>query len=199
MYSMDCMVFFLFYYSLCVFVFISMFLHLCSHILSFCFSCLSVHFLLFVSLCYCTFYFFFFFFSSRRRHTRCALVTGVQTCALPIYVREPEHRVARRADDGVYRLKNCVRRVHEIAPDALRLNVFEGGDEPPATQRHGPTAAALANKFSIFSRQQQFFERRSCLGIQDGAGQLIHGLGNQQLELDEFEPQAARRLQCCAL
>src|SRR3546814_3397986 len=30
------------------------------------------------------FVFFFFFFSSRRRHTRCALVTGVQTCALPI-------------------------------------------------------------------------------------------------------------------
>src|SRR3546814_12882597 len=30
--------------------------------------------------------FLFFFFSSRRRHTRCALVTGVQTCALPIYV-----------------------------------------------------------------------------------------------------------------
>src|SRR3546814_3728610 len=28
---------------------------------------------------------YFFFFSSRRRHTRCALVTGVQTCALPIY------------------------------------------------------------------------------------------------------------------
>src|SRR3546814_19727050 len=28
-----------------------------------------------------------FFFSSRRRHTRCALVTGVQTCALPISVR----------------------------------------------------------------------------------------------------------------
>src|SRR3546814_4493753 len=26
-----------------------------------------------------------FFFSSRRRHTRCALVTGVQTCALPIF------------------------------------------------------------------------------------------------------------------
>src|SRR3546814_1305668 len=26
-----------------------------------------------------------FVFSSRRRHTRCALVTGVQTCALPIY------------------------------------------------------------------------------------------------------------------
>src|SRR3546814_1240758 len=29
-------------------------------------------------------FFVLFFFSSRRRHTRCALVTGVQTCALPI-------------------------------------------------------------------------------------------------------------------
>src|SRR3546814_8917244 len=29
-----------------------------------------------------------FFFSSRRRHTRCALVTGVQTCALPICFRD---------------------------------------------------------------------------------------------------------------
>src|SRR3546814_8633805 len=29
-------------------------------------------------------YFSYFLFSSRRRHTRCALVTGVQTCALPI-------------------------------------------------------------------------------------------------------------------
>src|SRR3546814_2255475 len=29
----------------------------------------------------------FFFLSSRRRHTRCALVTGVQTCALPICLR----------------------------------------------------------------------------------------------------------------
>src|SRR3546814_9024903 len=27
----------------------------------------------------------FFFYSSRRRHTRCALVTGVQTCALPLH------------------------------------------------------------------------------------------------------------------
>src|SRR3546814_3697361 len=39
--------------------------------------------LLFASIAYsCSFG--LFFFSSRRRHTRCALVTGVQTCALPI-------------------------------------------------------------------------------------------------------------------
>src|SRR3546814_1403457 len=32
---------------------------------------------------------YLFFFSSRRRHTRCALVTGVQTCALPILLPQP--------------------------------------------------------------------------------------------------------------
>src|SRR3546814_3980394 len=36
-------------------------------------------------LCHSCFIIVFFFFSSRRRHTRCALVTGVQTCALPIW------------------------------------------------------------------------------------------------------------------
>src|SRR3546814_6241492 len=44
-----------------------------------------------------SFLLFGFFFSSRRRHTRCALVTGVQTCALPIsaiwtYMREVDDR-----------------------------------------------------------------------------------------------------------
>src|SRR3546814_13965923 len=39
----------------------------------------------------------FFFFASRRRHTRCALVTGVQTCALPIFGRgvDPDKRLQR--------------------------------------------------------------------------------------------------------
>src|SRR3546814_2764805 len=37
---------------------------------------------------------FFFFFSSRRRHTSCALGTGVQTCALPIYTNH-QRRVFR--------------------------------------------------------------------------------------------------------
>src|SRR3546814_12092307 len=37
-----------------------------------------------------------FFFSSRRRHTRCALVTGVQTCALPIFCRSDVCSRSRR-------------------------------------------------------------------------------------------------------
>src|SRR3546814_2241894 len=40
-----------------------------------------------------------FFFSSRRRHTRCALVTGVQTCALPISPRNVEVYGLRELDD----------------------------------------------------------------------------------------------------
>src|SRR3546814_6903456 len=39
-----------------------------------------------------------FFFSSRRRHTRYALVPGVQTCALPIFLEQAERRRAANAD-----------------------------------------------------------------------------------------------------
>src|SRR3546814_5556591 len=49
---------------------------------------------------------YIFFFSSRRRHTRCALVTGVQTCALPIY---------RHSTAGVDRLAQT------LLPDHLHL------------------------------------------------------------------------------
>src|SRR3546814_4772626 len=42
------------------------------------FSCVLIVLIIFFCI-------LFFFFSSRRRHTRCALVTGVQTCALPIF------------------------------------------------------------------------------------------------------------------
>src|SRR3546814_3860507 len=41
-------------------------------------------------MCVCKFGVRSVIFSSRRRHTRCALVTGVQTCALPILVADME-------------------------------------------------------------------------------------------------------------
>src|SRR3546814_2103053 len=43
-----------------------------------------------------------FFFSSRRRHTRCALVTGVQTCALPICIG-----VGQTTADGLFTLSEA--------------------------------------------------------------------------------------------
>src|SRR3546814_19084571 len=52
-----------------------------------------------------------FFFSSRRRHTRCALVTGVQTCALPIC--EGAQALGR---DGRADLLNMGHRPFGVAP-----------------------------------------------------------------------------------
>src|SRR3546814_242630 len=54
-----------------------------------------------------------FFFSSRRRHTRCALVTGVQTCALPIFstasAPPPGQAPAYALGGTIYRVGNSVR------------------------------------------------------------------------------------------
>src|SRR3546814_10445960 len=41
------------------------------------------------------------FFSSRRRHTRCALVTGVQTCALPIFTMPDDNSPLLLASAGI--------------------------------------------------------------------------------------------------
>src|SRR3546814_12943408 len=70
------------------------------------------------------------FFSSRRRHTRCALVTGVQTCALPIYVLHGGFgAVARTAGD---RQLHLVRR--PAAPgEFLELDAESGGILGPET------------------------------------------------------------------
>src|SRR3546814_3421800 len=48
----------------------------------------------------------YFFFSSRRRHTRCALVTGVQTCALPIsYLEKKGKRLEQESREDAGRQK----------------------------------------------------------------------------------------------
>src|SRR3546814_767469 len=58
----------------------------------------------------------FFFCSSRRRHTRCALVTGVQTCALPI--------------SGLYDFESAVTRIK-----AARLAIDQTGERVLLTAR----------------------------------------------------------------
>src|SRR3546814_20952535 len=71
-----------------------------------------------------------FFFSSRRRHTRCALVTGVQTCALPILKPDIEDRQRQPRELGVDR-----HRAAAGMPAALRLAARDGKPrfgQPPA-------------------------------------------------------------------
>src|SRR3546814_14901835 len=63
-----------------------------------------------------------FFFSSRRRHTRCALVTGVQTCALPIF--DSQYSFYQHNNDAGSRVTDAL--------DATRFpyptgNVVDGG------------------------------------------------------------------------
>src|SRR3546814_4997563 len=81
----------------------------------------------------------FFFFSSRRRHTRCALVTGVQTCALPIFEM---HLVAAcgmafTVDGQDYRMAKGEtihsENSHKYGPRDARLLLRAGGWTPRAT------------------------------------------------------------------
>src|SRR3546814_9296657 len=65
----------------------------------------------------------FFFFSSRRRHTRCALVTGVQTCALPISLAA-EAGSAMVIVNTVVLVKEMGRTQGEVA---LALAAYGGG------------------------------------------------------------------------
>src|SRR3546814_6397990 len=84
-----------------------------------------------------------FFFSSRRRHTRCALVTGVQTCALPIYDIGPGvydiH--SPRVPDTVEMVALMSKAVKRIAADRLWVNPDCG----LKTRAWPETEAALVN------------------------------------------------------
>src|SRR3546814_10200651 len=67
--------------------------------------------------------FFVFFFSSRRRHTRCALVTGVQTCALPI------SRVAGVAFTGSTDTARLINRSLAARDAAIAVLIAETGGQ----------------------------------------------------------------------
>src|SRR3546814_7473354 len=70
-----------------------------------------------MTFCVCTVLCLLFFFSSRRRHTRCALVTGVQTCALPICRQRRERGrriVEQRRGDGVVEIDLGEREIDRV-------------------------------------------------------------------------------------
>src|SRR3546814_15261019 len=98
------------------------------------------------------FVFFYFFFSSRRRHTRCALVTGVQTCALPIYTCPPNPPPPRTASQP---------------PSGLGT----GGRRPKFERRRAHIAqlavprCGLPDRFSVVPRSGAFRGRRPARGV----------------------------------
>src|SRR3546814_16917725 len=106
-----------------------------------------------------------FFFSSSRRHTRCALVTGVQTCALPISapLEEALRTIAAQAE------KRAVRRVltdvHARVLEGFRLSdamARQGNAFPPlyramvaAGEGSGALPDILERLADLPERQQQ--------------------------------------------
>src|SRR3546814_12270255 len=78
----------------------------------------------------------FFCFSSRRRHTRCALVTGVQTCALPIslaasgHYAEAVHLLLRRSIEEIER-----RRPHLVRPALTSRDIADSAAIPLDARR----------------------------------------------------------------
>src|SRR3546814_6416980 len=101
--------------------------------------------------------FCFFFFSSRRRHTRCALVTGVQTCALPIFrlvlmtghYRQPvdwNDEVVAESRKKLDRLYGALRELADVepAPGATAPDAFIAALEDDIN-----TPMALAELFEL--------------------------------------------------
>src|SRR3546814_1374438 len=84
-----------------------------------------------------------FFFSSRRRHTRCAVVTGVQTCALPISARYADAFPAGyRAGAGP----------DEAALDILQLHSLAGRHSRAARLYRNPEDGESRLRLKLYSR-----------------------------------------------
>src|SRR3546814_7322348 len=96
----------------------------------------------------CLFYhvyfsFCFFFFSSRRRHTRCALVTGVQTCALPIC-----------AMSALLRGRFHMAREYALRCRQRRAGAQASGLAEMREAARGPGNAELVETFSLRGRHE---------------------------------------------
>src|SRR3546814_6644796 len=82
-----------------------------------------------------------FFFSSRRRHTRCALETGVQTCALPICLTRGLMQLRAAAEEaqtlpgtGLDRLRAFLRSYADVNMRDFGKSVIRTGEEALAPE-----------------------------------------------------------------
>src|SRR3546814_3056689 len=82
-----------------------------------------------------------FFFASRRRHTRCALVTGVQTCALPILLigSFADAHLSGFGRDQLDRFEALL-----DVPEPVVYDWVLGRSDPPAEHDHDVTRLLLA-------------------------------------------------------
>src|SRR3546814_5847443 len=129
-----------------------------------------------------------FFFSSRRRHTRCALVTGVQTCALPISVRKrleskPE-LLALGPDAVLYAIVDEV--VDEYAP--VTRGLHNGVDEIE-DQLFSDDGGELSRRIYDLSREVMLFQRAA-----EPLRDMLESLGRGRSEEHTSELQSLMRI-----
>src|SRR3546814_16819065 len=131
---------------------------------------------------------FCFFFSSRRRHTRCALVTGVQTCALPILrplldlcFEERRMTDAARAELG--------------RPGTLRVGInlgnillVTGRSARGETQGVAPDMAAAIGERLGVAVSYVTIEPPGAVAVANGAGPLDQGPITEGPQRDENNP-----------
>src|SRR3546814_9555010 len=94
---------------------------------------------------------FIFFFSSRRRHTRCALVTGVQTCALPISEGPRIHALREAVTQAIATRKDALERVAldaRLAAETLDMTLPA---DAPLTGTVHPVSQVMDELAEIFA------------------------------------------------
>src|SRR3546814_2777254 len=117
------------------------------------------------------------FFSSRRRHTRCALVTGVQTCALPIWITP-----AGDAGGGAV----------PAAAQPVRADSFHNSQ---ALSNERPTAPAAAPSQSVRT-QNAVWKRLAALLPQPGEFAVLPGSALRPHLVREGEFDFCREIKC---
>src|SRR3546814_7278919 len=110
-----------------------------------------------------------FFFSSRRRHTRCALVTGVQTCALPISPGLRRRCGAWKERRGSCRLACCRSVAHETA------QLLEHGER------------FLADRAVLIDADPQCHRRAVALADADIVGEFGRGVARSEEHTSELQ------------
>src|SRR3546814_18060425 len=112
-----------------------------------------------------------FFLSSRRRHTRCALVTGVQTCALPIYLRLWRVVEVVEAVDDYFKQVD-LRQAQKLKKDAV-IGDFIVDPLPPIDLGRIDAQSA---KQVIFQKVRDAERERQHEEFKDRVGEIITGV-----------------------
>src|SRR3546814_11834778 len=114
-----------------------------------------------------------FFFSSRRRHTSCALVTGVQTCALPIYGVRVD-RLCKTSLPDIYAIGDCAAHVNDFAEGAeIRLESVQNANDQANVVAKGIVGAEAPYHAIPWFWSNQYDLKLQTAGLSTGHDQAV--------------------------